>query len=45
MAEIEKKAIRRTLEQTGGHRANTAALLGLSVRTLHRKIKEYQLPF
>ena len=45
MAEIEKEAIRRMLEQTGGHRANTAAALGLSVRTLHRKIKEYQLPF
>ncbi len=45
MAEIEREAIRRTLEQTSGHRANTAALLGLSVRTLHRKIKEYQLPF
>ncbi len=45
MAEIEKEAIRRTLEQTGGHRAKTANLLGLSVRTLHRKIKEYRLPF
>jgi DNA-binding NtrC family response regulator len=45
MAEIEREAIRRTLEQTGGHRAKTADLLGLSVRTLHRKIKEYRLPF
>ena len=44
MAEIEKEAIRRTLEQTGGHRAKTASILGLSVRTLHRKIKEYGLP-
>ena len=45
MAEIEKEAIRRTLEQTCGHRAKTANILGLSVRTLHRKIKEYRLPF
>lgn len=43
MAEIEKEAIRRTLEQTGGHRVKTAGILGLSVRTLHRKIKEYAL--
>lgn len=43
MAEIEKEAIRRTLEQTGGHRVKAAGILGLSVRTLHRKIKEYAL--
>ena len=44
MAEIEKEAIRRTLEQTGGRRGETAELLGISVRTLQRKIKEYGLP-
>jgi DNA-binding NtrC family response regulator len=44
MAEIEKEAIRRTLEETGGRRAQTAEILGISVRTLHRKIKEYGLP-
>lgn len=43
MAEIEKEAIRRTLEQAGGHRVKAASILGLSVRTLHRKIKEYAL--
>jgi len=42
--EIEKEAIRRTLEQTGGHRGETAKILGISVRTLHRKIKDYGLP-
>ena len=41
--EIEKEAIRRTLEQCDGHRAQTAETLGISVRTLHRKIKEYGL--
>jgi DNA-binding NtrC family response regulator len=44
MAEIEKEAIRRTLEETGGRRGRTAEILGISVRTLHRKIKEYGLP-
>jgi len=44
MAEIEKEAIRRALEETGGRRAQTAEILGISVRTLHRKIKEYGLP-
>lgn len=45
MAQIEREAIRRTLEQTDGHRVKTANILGLSVRTLHRKIKSYRLPF
>jgi DNA-binding NtrC family response regulator len=45
MTEIEKEAIRRTLEQTGGRRTEAAKVLGLSVRTLQRKIKEYNLPF
>jgi DNA-binding NtrC family response regulator len=43
MADIEKEAIRRTLEQYDGHRARTAESLAISVRTLHRKIKEYGL--
>ena len=42
MTEIEKEAIRRTLEQTGGRRGETAEILGISVRTLQRKIKEYK---
>ena len=41
MREIEKEAIRRTLQQTGGHRAEAAEMLDISVRTLQRKIKEY----
>lgn len=43
MEEIEKEAIRRTLQQFDGHRAQTAESLAISVRTLHRKIKEYGL--
>jgi transcriptional regulator of acetoin/glycerol metabolism len=45
MAQIEKEAIRRALAQTGGRRTEAAKILNLSVRTLQRKIKEYQLPF
>ncbi|QDV43727.1 Transcriptional regulatory protein ZraR [Stieleria neptunia] len=43
LAEIEREAIRRTLEHTGGHRSKTAELLGISVRTLQRKLKEFDM--
>ena len=43
MAEIEKEAIRRTLQHTNGHRSQTAEILDISVRTLQRKIKEFEL--
>jgi two-component system NtrC family response regulator/two-component system response regulator HydG len=42
MAEIERQAILETLELTGGHRARTADLLGIGLRTLQRKLKEYR---
>lgn len=41
MAEIEREAILRTLELTKGHRARAAQLLGIGLRTLQRKLKEY----
>jgi len=41
MAEIEREAILRTVEHTGGHRARAADLLGIGLRTLQRKLKEY----
>lgn len=41
MAEIEREAILRTLEHTGGHRARAAQLLEIGLRTLQRKLKEY----
>ncbi len=41
MEEIEKEAILRTLELTGGHRAKAANLLGIGLRTLQRKLKDY----
>jgi transcriptional regulator with PAS, ATPase and Fis domain len=40
---MEREAIRRTLQATDGHRAETARRLGLSVRTLQRKVKQYGL--
>ncbi len=42
MAEIERRAIEETLERTGGHRAEAARLLGIGLRTLQRKLKEYR---
>jgi two-component system NtrC family response regulator/two-component system response regulator HydG len=41
MAEIEREVILRTLEHTRGHRARAASLLGIGLRTLQRKLKEY----
>ncbi|NOZ95523.1 MAG: sigma-54-dependent Fis family transcriptional regulator [Acidobacteria bacterium] len=41
MADIEKDAILRTLEYTGGHRGKAAQLLQIGLRTLQRKLKEY----
>ncbi len=41
MADLERDAILRTLEYTSGHRARAAQLLGIGLRTLQRKLKEY----
>jgi DNA-binding protein Fis len=35
--------IERVLEQTGGHQQRAAAILGISRRTLSRKLKSYGL--
>jgi DNA-binding NtrC family response regulator len=43
MADIEKEAILRTLQQTGGRRAEAAAILEIGLRTLQRKLKEYKM--
>jgi two-component system NtrC family response regulator/two-component system response regulator HydG len=42
MAEIERQAILETLGRTGGHRARAADILGIGLRTLQRKLKEYR---
>jgi len=42
MEAIERQAILETLSRTGGHRAQAAHLLGIGLRTLQRKLKEYK---
>jgi DNA-binding NtrC family response regulator len=41
MADIEKEAILGALAFTQGHRAKAANVLGIGLRTLQRKLKEY----
>jgi DNA-binding NtrC family response regulator len=41
MRQIEEKAVRETLESVDGNRKKAASILGISLRTLHRKITEY----
>ena len=45
LADLEKRALIQALERNKGSRSLAAAALGLSTRTIQRKIKEYQLPF
>ena len=40
---MEESMILRVLEQTGGHQQRAAAILGISRRTLSRKLKSYGL--
>jgi DNA-binding NtrC family response regulator len=43
LAELERRAIQQCLLQTGGNRQLTAEILGISARTLLRKIRVYDL--
>jgi len=40
---LERMAVEQALERTGWHQGQAAELLGLSARTLHRKIRSYGL--
>src|SRR5437763_630262 len=40
--ELERQHILRVLSETGGNRERTAAILGISARTLYRKLREYE---
>jgi DNA-binding NtrC family response regulator len=42
LAEIEKRAIVATLEQTGGNQLKAAKVLGISDRTIREKVKQYR---
>ena len=44
LREAEKELLTRTLEATGGNRTRAAAMLGISLRTIRNKIREYGLP-
>jgi DNA-binding NtrC family response regulator len=41
VAEMEQDLIKKALERTGGKRNEAANLLGINVRTLRNKLKEY----
>jgi two-component system response regulator FlrC len=43
LEDMEKEAIRRMLATTGGNRKQTAARLGIGLRTLYDKLKAYDL--
>jgi DNA-binding NtrC family response regulator len=43
MDEIERQAILDALGRTGGNRTQAADMLGIGLRTLQRKLKEYRL--
>lgn len=42
MAEIEREAIDKTLEEAGGNKTEAAKILDIGVRTLHRKLESYR---
>ena len=39
--QLERQHILRVLEEHGGNRERAAAILGISARTLYRKLREY----
>jgi DNA-binding protein Fis len=43
LRKLEMMAIRRALEQTGGHKTKAAELLGINERTLRNKLKAERL--
>ncbi|MBI5747393.1 MAG: sigma-54-dependent Fis family transcriptional regulator [Nitrospirae bacterium] len=44
MHEMEKDFILKTLDNTGGNRTHAAKILGISIRTLRNRLKEYKIP-
>ena len=41
---MEKRLLAMTLDATGGNRSRAAEMLGVSLRTVRNKIREYGLP-
>jgi DNA-binding NtrC family response regulator len=42
LEELEREHILRVLNESNGNRERTAAILGISSRTLYRKLREYE---
>lgn len=42
--QLERSHLQRTLELVGGNRTRAAEMLGISVRTMRNKIRQYDLP-
>ncbi|HEX7177255.1 MAG TPA: sigma-54 dependent transcriptional regulator [Pyrinomonadaceae bacterium] len=42
LEELERQHILRVLHETGGNRERASAVLGISARTLYRKLREYE---
>jgi len=45
LPELERRAIMKALAETGGRQDRAASLLGISRRTLIRRLKEYEHGF
>jgi len=41
---VERKLLETTLRATGGNRTHAAEMMGVSLRTIRNKIREYGLP-
>jgi two-component system response regulator HydG len=41
LEEVEKETVLRTLESVGGNKSETARRLGITRKTLHKKLKKY----
>lgn len=44
LGEMEKRLLAMTLDATGGNRSRAAEMLGVSLRTVRNKVREYGLP-
>lgn len=44
MREVERSLLEKTLEATGGNRTRAAGMLGVSLRTVRNKIRDFGLP-
>jgi DNA-binding NtrC family response regulator len=43
LEELERRAILRTLRETGGDKLSAARMLGIGKTTLYRKLKQYHM--